>query len=156
MKKIELINQFTSLDKFERWRSMWKSKETVDIYSYIKASFHPEDALIFCRILFPDVVFYNGGYFLEMNFEEKKVLEWFNSMDGGRQEVEKIVNHIHVYDIFDGCQEDVRDDIFEQLAKIISFSWKIALQESFPGVIFSVEVFSSDKTYGPEITFYSQ
>ncbi|MGL3340598.1 hypothetical protein ACSVJE_21170, partial [Pseudomonas aeruginosa] len=70
------------------------------------------------------------------------------------QPVERFINHTHIYDIFSGCNEDVEDEIFEQLAHMLSLSWRLILKEKFPDRDFSVLLSCSDQDYGPTITFF--
>ncbi|MDA3269564.1 hypothetical protein [Pseudomonas aeruginosa] len=72
------------------------------------------------------------------------------------QSVERFINHTHIYDIFSGCNEDVEDEIFEQLAHMLSLSWRLILKEKFPDRDFSVLLSCSDQDYGPTITFFQK
>ncbi|MDD0973158.1 hypothetical protein [Pseudomonas fontis] len=73
---------------------------------------------------------------------------------GDVREVEKIMNHTHLCDVFSGCNDEVGDFVFEQLAEILSLSWQLVLKDKFPERKFSVEVLNSDQDYGPTVTFY--
>ncbi|MCT7343590.1 hypothetical protein N5K55_31785 [Pseudomonas aeruginosa] len=63
-----------------------------------------------------------------MNYEEKKFNDWMERLENDIQSVERFINHTHIYDIFSGCNEDVEDEIFEQLAHMLSLSWRLILK----------------------------
>ncbi|MEN1634588.1 hypothetical protein AAIH00_36440, partial [Pseudomonas aeruginosa] len=73
-----------------------------------------------------------GAVILEMNYEAEKFNGWMARFEDDIQSVERFVNHTHIYDIFSGCSEDVEDEIFEQLAHMLSLSWRLILKEKFP------------------------
>ena len=143
MKKIVSFKDLKCLSNYELWKSGWENKNEIDIFSYISYEIRPEDLLILGKLVFPDFILDRGAVILEMNYEAEK-------------SVERFVNHTHIYDIFPGCSEDVEDEIFEQLAHMLSLSWRLILKEKFPDRDFSVLLSCSDQDYGPTITFFQK
>lgn len=153
MMKINALNEFFGLSRYELWKSGWDNKSQVDEYSYISDQCNPEDVLLSCRIFFPDFVVVENGVFLERNYNSDAFLSWLEIFGGDLHAVERMINHTHLYDLFDGCVEDVDDRVFEQLAEVLAFSWKLILENKFPDRRFDVKISNSEQEYGPVVTF---
>ncbi|HHQ4828143.1 TPA: hypothetical protein ACSQZH_006024 [Pseudomonas aeruginosa] len=156
MKKIVSFKDLKCLSNYELWRSGWENKNEIDVFSYISYEIRPEELLILGKLVFPDFILDRGAVILEMNYEEKKFNDWMERLENDIQSVERFINHTHIYDIFSGCNEDVEDEIFEQLAHMLSLSWRLILKEKFPDRDFSVLLSCSDQDYGPTITFFQK
>lgn len=153
MMKINALNEFFGLSRYELWKSGWDNKSQVDEYSYISDQCNPEDVLLSCRIFFPDFVVVENGVFLERNYNSDAFLSWLEIFGGDLHAVERMINHTHLYDLFDGCVEEVDDRVFEQLAEVLVFSWKLILENKFPDRRFDVKISNSEQEYGPVVTF---
>ena len=152
--KINTIRPFSGLSRYELWASSWAEKDNIDIFSYVSAVCSPEDCLLFCRLLFPDFFVSQGAVILNAKYDHDVFFVWLKKFDGDVRAVEEIMNHTHLYDVFSGCNDEVDDVVFEQLAELVSLSWRLVLKDKFPERKFSVEVSNSDQDYGPTVTFY--
>lgn len=56
---MKIINSIDSVSspKHEQWKSQWRDQSELDGLSYISDVVYPEDALMFCKVLFPDLFF---------------------------------------------------------------------------------------------------
>ena len=142
MIKVNMLNPLVALARYNAWKSQWAESCSVDELSYMGSECHPEDFLLFGKLLFPDLIVAGGGVFLA------------NRYDVDVQAVERMINHTHIYDTFDGCSEDIDDRVFTQIADMIALSWRLSLSDKFPDKRFNVEVSNSELEYGPVITFY--
>lgn len=156
MKLLSTIGPVKDAVKFEMWRERWGDKDRVGFGSYVSSELHPEDALIFSKLLFPNFVEVDGCVLLEDRFDLENFSRWMKEMEGATASVERVLNHTHIYDIFGGCKYDVSDSIFEQLGKVIAFSWGVALKKSFPTRSFCVSFSFSEADYGPVVTFWQE
>ncbi|MFL9813613.1 hypothetical protein D7241_10185 [Stutzerimonas sp. VN223-3] len=129
-------------------------KDNVDEFSYLSSKCNPEDVLLSCKLFFPDLIVVGDGVFLESKYDSSVIDSWFKKFGGDLRSVEKMVNHIHLYDVFDGCAEEVDNRVFEQLADVMALSWRMVLSDKFAKRKFEVEVSNSDQSYGPVVTFY--
>lgn len=151
---VNTIKPFSDLNKYEKWKSKWVDQDGVDIFSYVSEMCHPEDVLLFCRLLLPDFVLVDGAVLLQSKYDDDIFRSWLNKFNGDTNKVEEIINHTHLYDVFGGCKGAVEDAIFEQLSEVIALSWRLVLKEKFPEKKFFVESSNSDQDYGPVVTFY--
>ncbi|WP_164487536.1 hypothetical protein [Pseudomonas sp. R3-18-08] len=148
------INPLVGLARYESWKSEWVKKDTIDEFSYISSKCHPEDVLLSCKLFFPDFVVVGDGVFLENKYDGNVFECWLKQFGGDLQATEKMINHTHLYDVFEGCSEDVDDRVFEQLAVAVALSWRLVLSDKFPGRKFTVDISNSDQDYGPVVTFW--
>ncbi|WP_340146342.1 hypothetical protein [Pseudomonas poae] len=129
-------------------------KSEIDELSYLSTQCHPEDVLLSSKLFFPDFVVVGEAVFLEAKYEDKVFDCWLKQFEGDLQATEKMINHTHLYDVFDGYSEDVDDKVFEQVAEVVALSWRLVLANNYPKKKFNVEVSSSDQDYGPVVSFY--
>ncbi|WP_426132566.1 hypothetical protein [Pseudomonas sp. PWP3-1b2] len=152
MKIIKVVDSVSST-KYERWKSQWADQSELDEFSYISDVVHPEDALMFCKVLFPDFVVHESGVFLESSFTVEAFVSWMEPCNNDVVAVEKVLNHLHLYDVFAGCGSRVEDAVYEQLCRIVAQSWRMLLLSKFPEKKFCVQAIVSDQEYGPVVTF---
>ncbi|MGP6421417.1 hypothetical protein ACTZGP_21870 [Pseudomonas putida] len=153
MNGIYSIPPVTDAVNYETWKKQWTEQEGLDVFSYISDQCHPEQMLLFSKVFFPDFLTVGEGVFLERNFAFETFSARMAEMNDVR-EVERIINNVHVYDLFDQCADNVSDSVFFQLCNVIAFSWRMVLKEKFPDQKFFVEVSNSESDYGPVITFF--
>jgi len=152
---MKIINSIDSVSspKYEQWKSQWRDQSELDGLSYISDVVHPEDALMFCKVLFPDFVFHESGVFLESGFTVEAYSSWMKNCNNDVVAVEKLLNHMHLYDVFGGCTDRVDEAVYEQLCRIVAQSWRMVLLSKFPEKKFCVQAIISDQEYGPVVTF---
>jgi len=91
--------------------------------------------------------FVRGRRTIESNADRtRNILRWFEK-EGSWENVERVVNHVHVYDEF----EDLTESGYEEAASKILHCWEVALTKIDPA--FQVEKFED---YGPSVTFYKR
>ncbi|WP_242167922.1 MULTISPECIES: hypothetical protein [unclassified Pseudomonas] len=139
--------------KYERWKSQWKDQSELVESCFISDVVHPEDVLVFSTVLFPDFVVYESGVFLESGFTVEAFSSWMQSCNSDVVAVEKVLNHVHLYDVFAGCSDRVDEAVYEQLCNLIAQSWRMVLLSKFPEKKFCVQAIVSDQEYGPVVTF---
>lgn len=113
----------------------------------IKKLISQEDSSYIESILNPEVVEFEGGFYLKDKFDSEYFLDWQKRIKGNTNK-EKFINHIHIYDII-GNVENENEDLFVSIGEYIESSWKLNLGNKFV-VVFS----NSEDDYGPTLTFY--
>lgn len=112
----------------------------------------PIEVMSIGRLLLPDFIEFQGGVFLKSQFSEERFSEWIEKLRD-ISKVEKMMNHIHVYDVF-GYAKNATEEEFLQVAILLQRSWTIALSTVFPNDHFDVTLRNSNKDYGPVVDFY--
>ncbi len=143
------------LKRYNAWKNSWSDPESITLDSYVSFNIHPEDALITYGVLFQEFIQIDECVFLKKHFDEANYKSWQDKLDNNAQ-IEKVINHIHLYDVFANCQDNVEDDIFEALAEKVGYFWRLRLSNEFPDKNFIVEVSNTDQNYGPEVVFYQK
>lgn len=153
MRLIETLPINHDLDKYEQWKNKWSDQSSLDSGVYISETIRPEDFLISSRLFFPDFVEVNDCVFLSGRYIESNYNDWMEKLQN-KSSVESMLNHVNMYDIFSGSDQDISDSIFNQIATVLKFSWEVSLARCFLDRTFVVETSFSDMEYGPTLTFY--
>lgn len=122
--------------------------------SHINFERTPVDAMSIGRLLLPEFIEYQDAIFLKSQFSDTRFLEWLRKLKD-LSAIEKVMNHIHVYDIF-GYSSESTDEEFLQVANLLRRSWSISLAVSFPNYLFDVTLQNTDQDYGPVVSFYKK
>lgn len=154
MIKLKTFEPLYGLHRYPAWRAGWADKKSIDVFSYISSECNPEDLLLCSKLLLPDFVVVDGAVFLEHKYDAGAFDSWSTQFGGDLCAIEKMVNHTHTYDVFEGCTDDIDEAVFTQLAEVFSLSWRLLLRDKFPDREFCVDVRNSDQEYGPVVTFY--
>ena len=114
---------------------------------------HPDVVVAAGRLLLPKFVEHEGGVFLETNFTLKGYSEWSARM-ADLSEVEKMINHQHVYDLF-SVPDDIPEESYLGVANLLAETINLALRVCYPERKFCVAVSNTDQDYGPTVSFHS-
>ena len=121
--------------------------------AYVNLLVHPDVVVASARLLFPVFVEHDGGVFLDDHFSQESYAEWKSTL-GDTSRVEDMLNHRHVYDLF-MTPEEVTEDSFEGVARLMAQTLELALRVCFPHRRFNVYVSNDEGDYGPVVSFYS-
>ncbi|MEO9898920.1 MAG: hypothetical protein ABJD13_10650 [Paracoccaceae bacterium] len=114
----------------------------------------PIQAIAVCRLFVPNFVEQDGCVFLEHKFELDNFRILQAQLDS-RAQIENLINHTHVYDLFRSNSEfDERS--FIELADLLATMWERALSIAFDDREFEVLATNSDQDYGPIVTFFTK
>ncbi|MEA9589724.1 hypothetical protein VC279_20175 [Xanthomonas sp. WHRI 10064A] len=152
MKNLNVIGKLDGMKKYQRWKTSW-GNEDVDVFSFLSSEGSPEEALIFCKIILPDLVIFKNFVFLEFRFDEKQISTWATEFENNMAKLQGFVNSVHLYDIFAGYQDDVDKAVFDSLAEAVATSWDMVLKKKFPSHDFVINRYSGEHGYGPAVSF---
>jgi len=133
---------------------IYRSEELdLGIWNYLGMRADIDLAAAFTRLFWPDLIEVDGCVILRENYSPDNFAEWMEHFEGDRGEVESMLNHVHMYDLFLNAPQNVKypEQLYEYMAKVLLFGWKQVLQATFPGKRF---VFTLRHGYGPEISFH--
>ena len=120
---------------------------------YINYYVHPDIVVAVGRLLIPAFVEHEGGVFLQERFTTSGFLTWKEKLYDVT-EVEKVINHQHVYDLF-SFDDNIAESSYIGVANLMAQTLRIALASSFPERDFNVCVSNTDQDYGPIVAFHS-
>lgn len=113
-------------------------------------------AVAFSELFWPRFVEVEGCVFLRENYERHSFERWREQFSGEIRRIEGMVNHVHLWDLFDSEEEEMPEAALEGLAEIIGLCWQGALRYHYPTRDFEVVVAGDEEgEYGPTITFMS-
>ncbi|MBL1181578.1 MAG: hypothetical protein HND27_10775 [Bacteroidetes bacterium] len=145
-----------SIKKLNDWKSKWQNVSNVNIFDYISANIHPEDVLILSSLFFPKVIEVNGAIFLEKNYKPETYSLWVEKYGDDILTLEKMINHVHLYDIFAHCTDDIDDSVFENVGKTLQYSWEIYFKYMFPNKEIVVKYTNNENEYGPTLFVFQK
>lgn len=88
-------------------------------------------------------------------YEPANFCEWWRQLSGDVAAVESVVNHVHLYDVFDHSDNELPDEVLEDLARVVAKCWKCALGDAYPSRSFEVRLSFGSEDYGPTVSFSS-
>lgn len=142
-----------NVTRYLQWKAQWSDKDSIDVFSYISFNLHPEDVLVASEIFFYDFVEFENCVFIESKFSEENYYHWKKKLVS-KIAVEKVINHIHVYDLFANCTDEVDESVFVDIGKRIRKILQLLLQSQYPNKNIIVEYLNDDSTYGSTVRFY--
>ncbi len=150
------MKSVSKLKKFKEWKEKWEKPDEMDWLSYLSFNCHPEDVLIVGKLFFPEFIERDGLIFLEIKFDEGIYSEWVARLGNDFISIQNVINHVHIYDLFAHCEDDVEDDVFIDICEMLKSTWEIRLKKLYPSISVCVESSFSDQDYGPTLKVYQR
>lgn len=132
----------------------WLSGGTRSVWDLLGAKGGAELAVAFSSLFWPEFVEVEDCVLLRERYSPSQFQDWWKELDGDRSRIEGMVNHVHLWDLFDLDDEGLPDEAVQDLAQVLVSTWRCALQQRFPDRDFEVSVVLDDpEEYGPTIAF---
>ena len=132
----------------------WLSDKGESAWALLGAQGGAELAVAFSSLFWPDLVEVDGCVLLRERYDPSRFQDWWLELDGDRSRIERVINHVHLWDLFDFDREDLPDETINDLARVLASTWRCALQNRFPHRTFEVRLILEDpEEYGPTIAF---
>lgn len=148
------MNALNKIKKFTDWKNSWISKESLGLIDYISYNIHPEDVIIIGNLFLPELFEIDDFIFLSINFDSDIYNNLKLNNNYKKEEIEKNINRIHLYDIFANCTDSVDESIFNKVGELLRLSWLNHLKNKFPYRKINVELIIDDNEYGPVLVIY--
>lgn len=142
-----------SLKLFQKYKSEHGSLNS-DLLEYASHNGSFDLLISFIEILYPDVIEYMDCIILKNNFDEVNFNEWMEKLDNNKSQVESLLNHLHLYDLFSMDNDENELLNIEYSALMIMKFWKFSLEERYPNKVFEFKFSTEPDDYGPTITFF--
>jgi hypothetical protein len=108
-------------------------------------------ALAFARLYWLAFVERRGCVLIEHRAVEEAISTWLEHSSGDTQQVEGMLNHVHLWDQLPADQSELDDEALMEVGRTIVRCWHAALAEQFPGRAFEINLVGPDDDYGPTI-----
>lgn len=147
-----------TLPVLKKWREQFA--RSADVWDYLGSQ--PgglTTALALAHLFWPEFVEVRGCVLLSRSYEQEAFDRWWQELSGDRRRIERVLNHVHLYDVFTDDQElapAVTKLALAELGEILVACWTCALAAQFPGCKFRVELRSEEEEYGPTIYFSTE
>lgn len=147
----------TRIEAFQTWKS--RRPASTSLWDYVSAEVSILASAALCSVLWPTFCEVGDCILLADNASRTDVEKWIREHHD-HSKVEAIVNHVHLYDLFDAgssdetLNEDRTLETLDMVGRVMQKMWKAALQDAFPQLRFAVEYSNHPDDYGPTITFY--
>jgi hypothetical protein len=113
----------------------------------------PLYAVGIASVLWPRVVEYRGCFLIEDLFEPEGADQWIATLEGRTREVESVINHVHLWDLFDVFADGVdNSDRLLQFARFMVTMWQQAAEAQHPSKRFDASLTNNEDEYGPVVT----
>lgn len=144
------------LRDFEKWRADW-GKPDFTLWDYINYRSDPELAVAFATLFWPRFVEVDGCILLAEHYDPHNFTQWKAQFAGNCQDIERMVNHVHVYDLFaNSGASGTAIEALNYLAQTLMRCWDCDLRATFPSRRFVFEYATEPEEYGPTITIYEE
>ena len=119
-----------------------------------------EAAIGFSELFWPPFAEYDGMVFKGKVGPEgsASIAGWMDQFEGDKSEVEKMLNHEHLIDLFDARNSPTQPEKLAYLGAVVCDMWLAKLKTDFPEKAFTVELFTNpvDGIGDWLITFYQR
>jgi hypothetical protein len=143
------MNGFNALD-LESVRS-WREGFTppMDFLATVSHLVGFDYLMVAMQLIWPMFHEERGCVVLPSSYDSTSLENWWNHLEGDRAQVEQVLNHLHLWDLF--STDEVTESGFRHLGRTLALTWAAALAHQFPAREFNV-VFSEDPDdYGPTV-----
>lgn len=103
-------------------------------------------------LFFPQLIQVRGCVLIANRYDPTNFDDWWQEFDGDTAAVEKMINHLHLWDAFDP-DGDAEHQAVAALADRVAQSWRAHAAAEFPDRTFTVDVVDD---YGPTVCLSSR
>jgi hypothetical protein len=146
------LKNFLDLTELPRLKR-WLASEEGSVWDFLAVQGGAELAIAFSALYWPEFVEIEGCVLLREHYDPANFQEWLEKLEGDKSKVERVINHVHLWDLFKLDEENIPEKAIEDLARVLSLCWKCALREQFAGLDFDMRLVLDESEYGPTIFF---
>jgi len=122
----------------------------------VPENIHPSDIVHISKLFFPELVFVDDCVFFKEKYNEFNYNQWKIGLKSDSKQIERMMNHIHVYDLYENHKEDIEDTVFLETAKLLKFSWELYFYKTFPDKALIIELSVGENDYGPTLYLFQE
>lgn len=141
------MTEFESADlpRFRSWREGFGAPLTSR--DYLSAHVDATSAILLGELFFPAMAVVRDCVLLEGQYTPASFAQWWEHTGGDATEIERAVNHLHLWDVFES-RNSAEEAGLMVLGQRIAACWRLQAESLFPERAFDVEV---KEEYGPTV-----
>lgn len=128
----------------------YEARQLNSVLNALRESSDPLVVLGFVELMWPSFVEYSGCLLISAEFDAKNADEWLRRLGNNIKEVERVMNHVHLWDVLDGLPAD--SAVHDVVGAILTQSWPAAAQAQFPACKLEAVYVNNDSEYGPTVS----
>jgi hypothetical protein len=141
-------------------RSTWTGAgvESTGLWTYLNFKGSVQLPYGFASLFWPDFVDAGGAMILAEKYSKESFDSWYQHFDGDLTAIEKMMNHVHVEDLFmNGPSDDDLDDgVWNTVLTVLESCWRAAATERFPSEPVVVETWDPEDGSTLQLVIYRQ
>ena len=142
------------LPKFDLWRQDFGGTPT--LWDYASQEGGMTLAIAFASVFWPKLIEVDGCVLLAERYDPETFRQWRDKLGDERGAIERVINHVHVWDLFNSESHEVPDEQVRALATTIADTWRCALNVQFPERDGEVALALDEPDDGPTLTLFTR
>jgi len=134
---------------------LWNNGEGIDLDGWLSCMGTYELGIAFVHFLWPQFQEHDGCLF-RGRVDDANYQTWISSTNGDKTAVEKVMNHLHIVDIFPNVKDSPSREQALYFGRCLKEMWSAKLRTDYPDKDVTVQFFEEDcedlRDY--QITFY--
>jgi|GEM_PF-546467 len=110
----------------------WNNGDGIDVDSWIGCVGCFEHAIGYSRLFWPEFLEHDGAVFWKERFDEANYVSWMKALQGNREGVQAVMNHLHIVKMFPSEPEDPTSEQLVYLGRVLKDVWSTKLARDFP------------------------
>ena len=130
----------------------WNEGKGIDVVSWLGCIGRYDHAIAYAALFWPEFVVHDECIFFDVP-EERNYREWMENLNGDRTQVEQMLNHRHIADLFYNSEFKPSDEVLKYIGQLLFEMWTCKLKRDFPQAKIQVALYG-DESGDPQITFF--
>jgi hypothetical protein len=127
------IKPMPATDELKDYQAWVKKDPTITLMLYAQFNATPDLIVAMAKFFYPDFIVYEECIFFQHHsFDVANFNEWKKVLKGDLTQVELVMNHVHIDDLFRNFEKLLSDQNLFYIGNVLFNTWKTALNVSFP------------------------
>lgn len=132
--------------------------ESTSLWNYNNYMGSVQLAYSYASLFWPDFVEVNGALILAEHYTPENFQHWLEYWEGDLTGVEKMINDVHLEDLFmnNKIDDELDDRVWNTVMEVLEAMWKACVRTRFPNDTIVVEPFEPHDGSAPQLTIYRE